>query len=385
MVSPTQIGKNKVDFVDLRVSKDLMQLPAGSLGWRFGVEYRKEKSGFEALPITAQLGSLGIDPDSDTSGSRKMAAAYAELNIPVIKDLELPRRWPLRQVQRLRQHLQPEDRHSLPADASELLLRGSANTGFRAPTLYEIYQPQSLTFTSDNYDDPLLCPGGVAVPARSAGVVCDQQVLQRNVGPVPTAAAGRPLEPEKSQELHARAWCSSRRRTSAFGVDYWQIKIKNLISGLPEQAVFGEPDQVRRPVRALQPAAGHRRRHHRADDIDACVGFPGIGYDPIAYIDTPTENLGKLKTQRSGPVGGLALGRDGDGLVRREHRRYLRHRSTSTSARRAASSSTPTGRYSDNAPVFRWQHVADGDLEHGCLGSDSSRNASRPATPTRTA
>ncbi len=42
---------------------------AGSVGVAFGVEYRKEKSSFEALPITAQLGSLGIDPDSDTSGS----------------------------------------------------------------------------------------------------------------------------------------------------------------------------------------------------------------------------------------------------------------------------------------------------------------------------
>ena len=143
VVAPTQIGKSKVDFVDLRLSKaDLMQMPAGPLGLAFGVEYRKERSFFEALPITAELGSLGIDPDSDTSGSRKSAAAYAELSIPVIKDLEvtLAGRY---------------DKYSGTGDTfnpkigvryqpvKSLLLRGSANTGFRAPTLYEIYQPLS--------------------------------------------------------------------------------------------------------------------------------------------------------------------------------------------------------------------------------------------------
>ena len=51
---------------------------SGSVGAAFGVEYRTEKSSFEALPITAQLGSLGIDPDSDTVGKRNSKAAFAE-------------------------------------------------------------------------------------------------------------------------------------------------------------------------------------------------------------------------------------------------------------------------------------------------------------------
>ena len=72
----------------------------------------------------------------------------------------------------------------------QLVLRGSFNKGFRAPTLYEIYQPQALTFTTDNYDDPTLCPGGTPLPGLSESVVCGQQVLQRNVGP---AGEGRPV------------------------------------------------------------------------------------------------------------------------------------------------------------------------------------------------
>ena len=59
------------------------------MGFAFGAEARKEKSNFEATDITATLGSLGIDPDSDTSGSRKVYAAFVELNMPVLKNLEI--------------------------------------------------------------------------------------------------------------------------------------------------------------------------------------------------------------------------------------------------------------------------------------------------------
>ena len=142
VVAPTLVGRKKVDFVDLRVSKpDLMQMPAGPLGLAIGVEYRKEKSFFEALPITAELGSLGIDPDSDTSGSRKNAAAYAELSIPVIKDLELTLAGRYDKYSGTGNTFNPKIGVRYQP-IKQVLLRGSANTGFRAPTLYEIYQPQ---------------------------------------------------------------------------------------------------------------------------------------------------------------------------------------------------------------------------------------------------
>ena len=49
-----------------------------------------------------------------------------------------------------------------------LLLRASYNQGFRAPTLYDIYSPNSITFTADAWDDPLLCPNGVPVAGADA-------------------------------------------------------------------------------------------------------------------------------------------------------------------------------------------------------------------------
>jgi iron complex outermembrane receptor protein len=65
-----------------------------------------------------------------------------------------------------------------------LLLRASINTGFRAPTLYEIFNPQQTTFTSNPYDDPLLCPAACPHGGGQAGRDCQQQFNSLFGGPV---------------------------------------------------------------------------------------------------------------------------------------------------------------------------------------------------------
>ncbi len=359
---PTLIGKYKVDFVDFRVSNpDLFKLPAGSLGAAFGVEYRKENFDYNALPINAVLiNSLGIDPESDITGSRKVGAAYAEFSIPVIKDLEVTLAGRF-------------DKYSGTGDTfnpkigvryqpiKELLLRGSANKGFRAPTLFEIYQPASLTFTTDNYDDPLLCPGGVAVPGASAGTVCGQQVLQRQGGP---GGIGQPidsLKPEKSTNFSFGLVFEPTKSVSA-GFDVWQIKIKNLISAFPEQSTFGDPvAQAGRFFRCSQLSAVAGPGIDRAD-IDTCLNFPS--FDPIAFIDAPNANLGELHTRgidlsanwrsEATPYGAFGVGMEGTYVTKYKYQRELN-----------GAFFDALGAYSDNAPVFRWQHVLTGNWSMG--------------------
>ena len=363
VVAPTQVGKSKVDFIDFRFSNaDLMKMPAGSLGAAFGFEYRKENSSFEALPIT---GSLGIDPDSDTSGSRKMSAAYAELSIPAMKDLEVTLAARFDNYTGTGSTFNPKIGVRYQP-TKEVLLRGSAATGFRAPTLYEIYGPLSTTFTTDNYDDPLLCPGGVAVPGASAGVVCGQQVLQRLGGPVALAQPVSSLEPEKSKQFTLGIGFEPSR-SMTFGVDYWQINIKNLISSLPEQAVFGDPVKyASKFTRCSQiPATGAGITR---DDIDACTGYPGIGFDPIAYIDAQTENLGELRTSgldfsaawRSDATqyGNFGVDFQGTYILKHDYQRF-----------RDGPFINAVGRYSDNAPVFEWQHALTGSWNMGPWGT----------------
>ncbi|HEY2928577.1 TonB-dependent receptor [Piscinibacter sp.] len=360
----TLIGTAKMDFVDFRVSKDLMQMAAGPLSAAFGFEHRKERSSFEATDITAVLGSLGIDPDSDTGGSRKVTAVFAELNIPITKQLELNAAARYDKYSDFGNTFNPKlGLRYQPT--KEMLVRGSINTGFRAPTLYEIYQPASLTFTTDNYDDPLLCPGGAAVPGASAGVVCGQQVLQRTSGP---AGIGQPvstLKPEKSRTMTV-GLVFEPSSSVTLGVDLWKIVVRNLISPLPEQAVFGDATKYSaRFVRCSQLAAGPGPGQDRSD-VDVCLNFPS--FDPIAFIDTPVENLGELHTHgvdlsaawRSGatPSGNWGLSMEGTYIT---SYRYQRER--------GGAFIDAVGRYSDNAPVFRWQHTLTGTWSQGPWGS----------------
>ena len=365
VIASTLVGTSKNNFADFRVSNPaVFKLGAGSVGAAFGVEYRNEKSSYEALPITAQLGSLGIDPDSDTSGKRHSKAAFAEFSIPLMKELEVTLAGRYDDYSGTGSTFNPKIGLRYQP-SKQLLLRASANTGFRAPTLYEINQPQSLTFTTDNYDDPLLCPGGNARPGASAGVVCGQQVLQRQGGPVANGLSAGSLEPEKSKSFNVGLVFEPTSNIT-LGFDIWQIKIRNLISAIPEQAVFGDTAKYAgKFVRCSQiPASG--AGISRAS-VDACTGFPGIGFDPIAYIIATTENLGELKTSgidlsaawRSGatPMGNFSVSMDGTYITKYEYQRE-----------RGGIFIDAVARYSDNAPVFRWQHVLTANWSQGPWG-----------------
>jgi iron complex outermembrane recepter protein len=355
--APTLIGTNKNNFADFRVSNpDLLKLPGGSLGAAFGVEYRKESSFFNALDVNSKLqNSLGIDPDGDTSGSRKVGAAYAELSIPIIKDLEVTLAGRFDKYNDFGSTFNPKIGVRYEP-VKNFLLRGSANKGFRAPTLYEIYQPASRSFTSDSYNDPVLCPGGTAVPGASAGTVCDQQVLQRTAGPVGLGLPASTLKPEKATNF-TLGFAFEPSSEFSVGMDFWQIKIKNLISPVPEQAVFGNPTKyASRFIRCgvLSPA-------ERAN-IDVCLNYPT--FDPIAFIDTPNENLGELHTSgidlslgwRSAPTeyGSFRVGMEGTYVTKYKYQREINGEFLN-----------PLGAYSDNAPVFRWQHVLTGTWNFG--------------------
>lgn len=353
------IGKNQVDFVDARLTTDLAQMAAGPLSFAIGAEYRREKSNFENLPITGSLGSLGLDPDADTAGSRNVSAVYAELGIPVVKNLDVTLAARYDRYSDVGNTFNPKlgIRYQ---PMRQLLVRGSVNTGFRAPTLYEIYQPGSLTFTSDNYDDPLLCPGGNAVPGASPGVVCGQQVLRRIGGPVGNGRPANSLEPEKSKTFSAGLVFDPTPQMT-FSVDVWNVAIRNLVSGLPEQAVFGDATKYAgRFVRCSQLPATAGPGIDRTD-IDACLN---TGFDPIAYIDVPTENLGDLKTRgvdlsaawRSTPSAAGVIGFSIDGVYIHSYK-YQREK--------GGAFISATGRYSDNAPVFRWQHTLNASWSKG--------------------
>ena len=347
ILGPVLKAKGDVKGLDFRVTNDLTQLAAGPLAASFGAEFRKEKFIYDVQDITPQAASSGLELAADTTASRDVTALYAELGIPLAKNLEATLQARFDKYSDSGNTFNPKVGLRWKA-SQELLVRTSFNTGFRAPTLYDIYQPQQLTFTTDPYDDPLLCPTGTAIPPALPGVVCAQQVLLRFGGP---AGYGRPaseLKPEKSKTFTFGVLLEPMPGTAA-GLDFWWINLRETIDTLQEQAIFENPAKfASRIVRCSQLTPAQRL------NFDVCLNFPA--FNPIAYIDTPTENLGETKTagvdlmlsHRFGKsaYGQFAIGLDGTYVNKYDYQRE-----------RNGQFIINAGRYSDAGPIFRWQHL----------------------------
>ena len=183
-----------------------------------------------------------------------------------------------------------------------------------------------------------------------------------NLGPVSAGKPASALSPEKSTQFSFGLVFEPMRGLS-FTADYFQLKIKDLISGLPEQEVFASSTKyASRFVRCSTVAAGGVPGI-TLGAIDACAALSAT-QDPIAFIDTPTENLGELKVNgidlsanwRIGatPAGNFGLNMEGTYITKYNYQRE-----------RGGAFIDALGRYSDNAPVFRWQHVIAVDWAMG--------------------
>ena len=132
-----QHGKTTLTQIDGSVSGELFQLPAGALAMAAGFDLRREGYSFaqdvDATQILLSPGNAALK-----DASRTVKAVYAELLVPVTKDLEM-------------QLAIRRDDYSLVGATTNpkvafryqptdfLLFRGSASKGFLAPSFQQLY------------------------------------------------------------------------------------------------------------------------------------------------------------------------------------------------------------------------------------------------------
>lgn len=264
------------------VSKSLFSLPGGSATLAAGFEFRKEEMVYLTdIPKVSQAASSGLAGSGAVrEGERDVTALALELNLPVLKGLEIGASVRYDKYSDFGNTTNPKVSLRY-APTNSLIVRGSYNTGFSAPSLYNMFLPQSTTFTGNRYNDPVLCPNGTptpgAVPSRDCGIQ-----FQRLQGGNPD------LQAEKS-----KAWTIGfvLQPTSqlSFSVDYWDNYIKNSVSTLGDATVFADPAKYASLFVRCSQAPEARR-----NAIGACQ-IPGG--DPIAYVLSDiTQNLGDVDT-----------------------------------------------------------------------------------------
>jgi iron complex outermembrane receptor protein len=131
------------------------------------VEQRQAHDQPEPALFSGDIAGLGgATPPIDRE--RTLNAVYAELAIPIVKSLDLNLQGRYDDLRRRRPQVHVQGKHALAARAP-YLFRASYNTGFRPPTLADLWLPQTLG-TSEQFTDPAFPTNvDVQVPALSGG------------------------------------------------------------------------------------------------------------------------------------------------------------------------------------------------------------------------
>ncbi len=338
----TAVGK--VTSLNVRASRELGDWFGASrrVALAVGAEARREDFlSFNHKEFAQKVSSsTGADPDARSEGRRNITALYAELNMPVLKTLDVTVSGRYDKYSDFGNTFNPKLSFRFQPNRA-VLLRGSASTGFRAPTLYELNQLPSFTNTNE-LDHPINCPGGVPLDPALAGGNCGVQFQAYRGG-------NTDLKPEKSNSFTLGLVLEPLPNTS-FTIDYWSVKVKDVIGIVAEEdlvnpatyANFAQYFTYVQPGNVLPLSTR------------ACQNGPTS--PSCGYIDERTQNLGGTKTngldfgaryRMDNSLGRWTFDYASTFVIDYQYQNY-----------KGGPWNKNVGIFSGTGPIFRWQHNA---------------------------
>jgi iron complex outermembrane receptor protein len=231
----------RMSGADLSLSRELMELPGGSLALATGAGIYHDYA-YANIPPSVALsgGQTGTTAATNQAASRNVAAVYAELDAPLTKTLNVNLALRTDRYNDFGSSTNPKLSLRFRPIQS-VMLRGAIGTGFRAPTLNERYfgavnGPTGVTSVA--YNDPLLCPGGAlgahaggtALPGYTPTTVCNAK-LPVNAGANPNVG------PEKSKTVSFGVVLTPTP-SLLVSVDYFKVDMSEAIGQLAQATLF---------------------------------------------------------------------------------------------------------------------------------------------------
>ncbi len=246
-------GRSTLKSAVANTSGPLFRLPAGTVNLAIGGEYREETYSldYDLLSQENVFVSRTLEPDANPP-ARKIGEVYAELGVPVLRDLPLIRSLDLEAAVRY-SHYNAFGGTTNPKvgikwrPVRDLLIRGTWGTGFRAPTFTEAYGGQTNGFQP--IVDPCLSNNYAQYPGCGS-----HQATTVSTGAFVLSGGNPSLKPETARNLTVGlVYTPSFVPGLALTVDYYRITKSNII-GTPnvnyiiEQNVLNGsfPDRVTR-------------------------------------------------------------------------------------------------------------------------------------------
>ncbi|MBK7660190.1 MAG: TonB-dependent receptor [Betaproteobacteria bacterium] len=277
---------------ELKVSSTPWELPAGGLAVAVGLEGRREELkqvNADVLYSGDVLGGSGPSPSLEPV-TRRVGSLFAEANVPLTRALEANLAVRHDRYSDFGGTTNPKFTLRWQADRN-LVLRGSVGTGFRAPTLSDLFVPNAYPVTSA-VSDPVRCP------VTGAPSDCEEVVFRAKTGGNPD------LKPEKSRQLNVGLVADPAPGLS-LALDYYRVRIEDIITIVPQEAIF--TDYARwAPTHVFRlppdPAEGGL-----PGPIESVIGTPWnagtretSGYDVDIRYRFPAAAWGRLAASLSG-------------------------------------------------------------------------------------
>ena len=274
-------SSQRLDDYTFNLSGELFDLPAGAVGVALGYEHRYQFGSFTPDPVI-QAG-LGSDiPAQAASGSYNTDEVYAELRIPILKDVPF---FSSLEANGSVRHIDYStfggstvfSGGGLWKPVSDVLLRASYAESFRAPTIGELYGAKS------RFDQPLSDPctnvagslyqtnPTVKANCTANGVPADGSYDEPQGGQLPVLTGGNSaLQPETARTLlfggvYSPAWARGGLFSAAsIEVNYYEIKVKGAIASIPADT-SAQPLRADRGRAQLRVGGPHAFRLHLVD------------------------------------------------------------------------------------------------------------------------
>lgn len=292
------------------ITGDVFELPGGMVSFAAGFEYRKDKA-FNQPDTLVSSGGSSDNFTEPTNGTTEVTEYFAELVVPVLKDVFLAKELEIRAAARKSDYsavgkvglVTVEADPGSPTNAmyglkwkpiDDLMFRVSYGESFRAPSAFDLYGGGTEGFPSVN--DPCRTNAtGTALLTAANAAACTAAGLNPGGVGVPqlntqlrTLNGGDPtLKPEYGTNLtygfvYSPSWLEGLDLT----VDYWKIDLRDA------QATLGAGEIMNRCL----GTGGF------VQDTSFCASVERTSSGEVATVRTARRNLAGLR------AGGIDLG-----------------------------------------------------------------------------
>jgi iron complex outermembrane receptor protein len=265
-------NRSQISQWDLKGSREFGQLAGGKIGVAAGVEIRRETANLNPDAEVAAGNIYGLANTILQSG-RTVKSAFAELRVPLLKNLEIDAAGRVDKYPTLKSNFVPKVGAKWTV-TDAVALRGTYAEGFRAPSLNQVV-PGGAQFFLRNVWDPKRCGPDHQTPLPGGATATDCAINIAGIG-----GFNPDLKPEESKTWNLGLIFSP---TSSFDmtVDYFHIKRTNeIVLGSSSDALKNEdrfPQNVTRSNTSLL--------------LDAS-GKPIPGTGQLQMVATPWQNQG---------------------------------------------------------------------------------------------